>query len=421
MPRPVRATDEASTRAAFAAGMAGLRAGRTTEMAAAIRDHLLGHVMPFWDERAWEESTGSLCTCIDDRGVVQSRDKWLWSQWRAVWVYSRLFRTVETRAVWRTRAERIATFCLEHGWLEKERGWALLLEGDGAVKRGHESTYTDGFAVYGLTELYRATGDTRWADAARSSAEAALAHLAGPRDTLPHFPYEVPPGAKSHGVPMIWSLSLAELGAALDEERYRRKGRELADEVVRDFYRPAEDVVVEFVSLTGEAWSAPRGTAVVPGHVVEGMWFQLHVLDATGDDAERRREAVRLMRRHLELGWDARHGGLTLAIDVHGAAEVGWDLAELKLWWPQTEALYGALLAWRETGDTAWLDWYEKLWRVCLDHFVDWANGEWRQKLNRDLSPWSGVVALPVKDPFHLPRSLILQLELLESSAGRIR
>ena len=45
---------------------------------------------------------------------------------------------------------------------------------------------------------------------------------------------------------------------------------------------------------------------------------------------------------------------------------------------------------------------------------MDWQNGEWRQKLNRDLTPMTTVVALPVKDPFHLPRSLILQIELLE-------
>jgi hypothetical protein len=39
--------------------------------------------------------------------------------------------------------------------------------------------------------------------------------------------------------------------------------------------------------------------------------------------------------------------------------------------------------------------------------------------LNRDLTRWEGVIALPVKDPFHLPRSLILQIELLERMAAR--
>jgi N-acylglucosamine 2-epimerase len=193
----------------------------------------------------------------------------------------------------------------------------------------------------------------------------------------------------------------------------------LADEVMRDFHQTREDLIVEFVALDGTPWPPPRGTAVVPGHAIESMWFQLRVLDLTGDDPARRAEALRLIRRHLEAGWDKPHGGLSLAIDARGAAPVGWDLADLKLWWPQTEALFATLLAWHETGDPEWLDWYERLWKLCLDHFVDWENGEWRQKLNRDLTPWNAVVALPVKDPFHLPRSLILQIELLEGIAPR--
>ncbi len=411
-------SDHAAARAAMGSGIAALREGRTGPMVRALRTHLLGQVLAFWERHAWDERTGSLGTCISDQGVVQSRDKWLWSQWRAVWVFSRLFRTVEPEPRWLDRARRIASFCGRHGWLAETESWALVLDGDGAVKRGRESIYTDAFAVYGLAELHRAAPDAGVAAWARRSAEAALRWLAEPYDTLPHFPYPVPRGAKAHGIPMMWALSFAELGDALDEPRYREAARRLARESMGDFFRPAEDAMVEWVGRDGGPWPAPRGTAVVPGHAIEDMWFQLRVLELTGDNPAVRAEAVRRMRRHLELGWDERHGGISLAVDLHGAEPVGWDFAELKLWWPQTEAMIAVLAAWRETGDASWLDWYERLWMLCLDHFVDWENGEWRQKLNRDLTPWSGVVALPVKDPFHLPRSLILQIEMLGAHSG---
>ena len=77
--------------------------------------------------------------------------------------------------------------------------------------------------------------------------------------------------------------------------------------------------------------------------------------------------------------------------------------------------LFATLLGWQETNDAYWIGRYEQLWELAWQHYVDWTHGEWRQKLNRDLSPFAGTVALPVKDPFHLPRSLILQIELLES------
>ena len=40
--------------------------------------------------------------------------------------------------------------------------------------------------------------------------------------------------------------------------------------------------------------------------------------------------------------------------------------------------------------------------------------GEWRQKLDREGRPFTATVALPVKDLFHLPRVLILCIEVLE-------
>ena len=408
-----------ATMAAIAAGLAGLRAGEIEPMSRALRAHLRDHVMPFWEEHAWEESTGTLCTCIDDDGALRGRDKWLWSQWRAVWVFSRLHRTLNMGSHWLERAERIASCCIRHGWLAREEGWALVLSGDGEVLRGHESTYTDAFAVYGLVELYRAAPSEMTQAIGTRSADAAIRQLEQPYDTLPHFPYPVPAGAKPHGVPMMWSLVLAEVGDAFGEPNYLAVARRLADEVMRDFLRREDGLIVELVGLDGSPWPAPRGTAVVPGHVIESMWFQLRVLEIAGDDPARRAEAMRILRRHLEFGWDTAHGGILLARDADGRAEVGWDHADLKLWWPQTEALFATLLAWSETGEEAWLDWYEQLWRLCLAHFVDWVHREWRQKLNRDLTPWEGVVALPVKDPFHLPRSLILQIELLERLAVR--
>ncbi len=40
--------------------------------------------------------------------------------------------------------------------------------------------------------------------------------------------------------------------------------------------------------------------------------------------------------------------------------------------------------------------------------------GGWRQRLDRPGNPRTEVVALPVKDPFHLLRTAILAVQLLE-------
>lgn len=415
MPFP---SDRRKSRDGWESAYVAMKAGVRAPMAAWLRGHLFDHVMPFWERHAIDDA-GGILTCIDDSGSVLSTEKWLWSQWRAVWVFSHIHNQLDRDPRWLGYARQIADFCLAHGWQEHEEGWALLLSREGKVLRGCESTYVDAFAVYGLTELFRATHDKELLKVARRTADAALCKLSCPRDRMPHFPYPIPAGAKPHGIPMLWSLALAELAEAAGDERYREASAELSAEIRRDFYRGDLDVMVEWTNPAGGVFPGLEGSAVVPGHVIEDMWFQIHAARLRGEMSAGHEIELHLILRHFTLGWDAKDGGgLRLAVDARGGEEVGWKFADTKLWWPQTEALYATLLGWELTGRRDFLECHAKTWRLCLDHYVDWENGEWRQKLDRNLQPLGGVIALPVKDPFHLPRSLILQTELLENKRG---
>ncbi len=144
------------------------------------------------------------------------------------------------------------------------------------------------------------------------------------------------------------------------------------------------------------------------------MWFQLDIAASIGR-RERIPTACALIRRHVEFGWDeAFGGGILLARDARNGAQVAWPCSDLKLWWPHTEALYALLDVYRHNPQSWCLEWYDRILAHCLRHYCDWPNGEWRQNLNRDHTPFVGTVAYPVKDPFHLPRSLMLQIEALE-------
>lgn len=380
-----------------------------------LSDHLMNDIMPFWLRHAVDEA-GGLNTCLDDEGRLVSRDKWLWSQWRAVWVFSRLHRKVDASGRWLALADHVLSFCVEHGWDPSQRGWRLRVAGDGAPLAGCESLYVDAFAIYGLAEHYRATGSQRSASWARRTADAAIERLASPHDAIPHFPYPIPPGARVHGLPMMFSLVLWELGRALDEPRYRDAALALADEVFNDFYRPDRDVILERIAAGGGELPGPEGTAVVPGHAIECMWFQAHIAHGRGD-RDRLAECFRLTRRHLELGWDDDHGGLRLAVDADGRAEVGWAHADTKLWWPHTEALYAVALAHEHTRADWCVSWFDQLADYSFNHYPH-PQGEWRQKLDRRGRPITDVVALPVKDPFHLPRALLLTIGSLDRRAA---
>lgn len=56
--------------------------------------------------------------------------------------------------------------------------------------------------------------------------------------------------------------------------------------------------------------------------------------------------------------------------------------------------------------------WYEKVHEWSFSHFSMAGTGEWLQRLDRAGNPVTETIALPVKDPFHLPRAAILICQL---------
>ena len=79
------------------------------------------------------------------------------------------------------------------------------------------------------------------------------------------------------------------------------------------------------------------------------------------------------------------------------------------------ETLYASLLFYSLTGDEQYMRIHDKTLDYVRNHFInpDKETGEWIQILTREGLPQDKVVALPVKDPFHITRNLLLICELL--------
>jgi N-acylglucosamine 2-epimerase len=370
---------------------------------------LLDDIIPWWMRHAVEPG-GCINNCIEDDGKVINRDRWSWSQWRAVWVFSALYNRIEQRSEWLDVGTNICRFLTTHGTLPNGH-WPLLLGEDGTVKMGYESIYADGFALYGLVELWRATKDDLLIEAAMSTFRATEQALNA--DTPPPaYPYPIPEGRMPHGVSMMFSLAYGELAQVTGDPAVQAAADLHHHRVMDTFLRPDRGLVLEWLNTDGTEAPPPEGTAVNPGHAIESMWFQIHIAQTRGDTTTVDR-AIAAVKRHLEIGWDAEYDGLFLAVDADGAEEIGWKFADTKLWWPHTEALYASLLAYEHSQDPAILEWHDRIHDYTFTHFPNKDHGEWHQKLDRHGQPITEVVALPVKDPFHLPRALIYCIDVL--------
>lgn len=382
---------------------------RFADLLAIYRAELLERTIPFWLTHALDRQNGGIFTCISDQGHVTSTDKYMWSQLRAIWTFAALYNRIEARAEWLDVAQQLFEFVRRVGRDEHGR-WVFAVDAHGGVLQGATSIYADGFALYGLTELARATGDQAALSLALETYENVQARLARP-GSYESAPYPVPPGGKAHGISMIFSLAFHELGLLLNDESILAAGLHHAEEVMTAFLRPEQGLVYEFVNLDGTLIDSPQGRAIVPGHAIESMWFMIHIY-TYWENQTRIQEAVTAIRKHIAYGWDEPLGGILLARDVAGG-EPWWPFAESKLWWPHTEALYALLLAYaRENGNWA-LRWFERVHNYAFKQYPVPGYGEWTQKLDRYGQPFTQTVALPVKDPFHLPRALIYCIDVL--------
>ena len=75
------------------------------------------------------------------------------------------------------------------------------------------------------------------------------------------------------------------------------------------------------------------------------------------------------------------------------------------------------MLAYQVSGEAWCLDWYWRVHDWAFAHLPDTEHGEWFQRLDRQGRPLEEGIALPVKDPFHLPRAVIYLIDVLDSLA----
>lgn len=421
------------------------------DLAAFYRAHLEEVILPFWLDRTLDEERGGLFNCVDDvSGARVSDDKFVWSQARWAWTAAHAARLADRGLVavdagrLRRHARQTADFLLEHAFLGAEGGGrgnvAYLLSADGEKReflpgKGHDiSFFADCFVTLALTGVARATGETSYLSEALGVYTSVRRRLASGK--VRSEPYPLPLGARAHAWPMIMLNVAQELERALKAVGDERAGALTADaladmdSVLNDFVRP--DALVAEVLVPGDD-SSLLARHVTPGHAIESMWFVMEQALNHG-----RRDAVAkakdVIAASYAAGWDREHGGLfryvvPAAGGGEGAAPAGQhqgtpegpfgrlivDTWDSKIWWPHSETLYATLLAAEATGDEKMRALHDEAFAYTFATFPnpDGSVGEWIHIRDRRGQPLQKVVGLPVKDPYHVTRNLLLLVELL--------
>lgn len=395
-------------------------------------DKIENDFVPYWIRFIDEEHGGIMNSISNDGTRLLSENKYTWSIGRWLWILSHLYTLrrdgyisspdLDSLSRWMDQSYSFLVDKSIYGGYE----CAFLLDREGRILEGDTSIYADCFALIGISRYLLIKGRMDGVIIADKLFDSILDRIER-RDFLTQ-PYPIPKGYEVHAVPMILVNTFDEY-SAMKEALGQDRGRSVTASsrcvlyILDDLYDPVRHVIHEHVQEGCDMSNRMLDRHINPGHVLEDAWFWIEHLQRHGGLEENLGKIGSIVKSIFSIGWDKEHGGLFRFVDIDGGMPHGEligtpyeklviDTWDMKLWWPHSESLYIFPLMYSLTGDVEYERLYEKAADYSFTVFPDRKHGEWIQIRQRDGSPVDKVVALPVKDPFHILRDFIKLADL---------
>jgi len=372
----------------------------------------LNRCADFWIKNGWDHVNGGVYTCLDRYGKVYSTDKSVWMQGRCAWTFSYLCKVYGIRQEWLDFAKSCLDFMEEH-CINREAGNRMYftVTADGKPLRQRRYFFSEGFYAVANAEYYALTGEPIHLDRARAAYEIFWQLYQGlNEDPTGMGPKTIPEtrSGRSLALPMIY-LNICSVLRRCDPAHtaeYDERSAICVNDIFTYHHKPELGCTLENVGLGGEfRGDVTEGRIVNPGHDIECSWFLMEYANHMNDQ-QLHQKAQDVFNYAIKAGWDHEYGGLLYFIDCKGLPPEAYE-HDMKLWWPHNEILIASMMAYRDTGNEAYYDWFTKTLDYCRKVFADPENGEWYGYLRRDGKPtMPSTKGSTFKGPFHLPRAL---------------
>ncbi len=375
-------------------------------------DQELGSILRYWMRAMPDEQQGGFIGRIDENNDSHpDAPKGLVLNCRILWTFSAVWRQTGNRML-RPVAARAYDY-INTWFVDRDCGglfWSLHASGEPLNTR--KQIYGQAFALYGISEYYRATGDQAVLD--QAIAVYRLIEKYG-GDPLHQGYFE----AFSRNWSPLDDLRLSEKDAnehkttntnlhvleaytnlyyAWPDAALRQRIGLLLEVFIRHIVDPSTGHLRLFFT---EDWQ-PRSTLISYGHDIEAAWLLYAAALAIEDEhwiAQTRSLTIRMATAATE-GLD-EDGGLWYERE-------GGQLTREKHWWPQAEAMVGFFYAWRISGDRLWLDRSMAAWEFVKNQLRDPKGGEWYWGVRADGTTMPGQDKVGFwKCPYHNSRACL--------------
>jgi len=399
------------------------RGAELAALASSTEQELKGDILPFWMKYTRNAENGGYYGLIKaDMTVRKGANRGALLTSRILWTFSAAYRTYHDPAYL-----EMATWAyrdlMDHFRDTESGGIFWTITADGKPVDSHKQIYGQVFAVYALSEYYRATGEKPALDEAIAIYNLIEAHArdhkyggynealdrkwgrlaAGERNLLGDAP-------KSQNSHIHILESYTELLRVWPDPGLLANQRELIDMTVRHIIDPRTHHLILFMK---DDWT-PLSDAVSYGHDIELSWLLVEAAKVVGDPAlvaQVKPISLDIARVTLAEGVDP-DGGVLSEGGPHGYTHTS------KEWWEQAEAVVGFLNAYQISGDARYLDASRRSWDFIQAKFIDRKYGDWNNMVKRD----GTLIPLPKvslwKCPYHSGRCCMEVIERVRELTG---
>ena len=414
-----------------------------------MQDVLEQNILHFWQTKMVDHENGGFYGRIDANEVLhRDAEKGAILNARILWTFSAAYRVLGNPE-YLEMATYAKEYFIEH-FIDKEYGgvyWSLDYKGNPLNTR--KQFYAIGFALYGMSEYARATGDKEALECALRLFDAIEEHALDPlyngyieaqtRDWQPIADMRLSPLDANFPKSQNTHLHIIEPYANLYrtlKAQYPDNPETLGASKFTPDYAPivsqedlfrVEHALRNIINIFTDHilnpetshldlffemdWTRGAGHLESYGHDIECSWLMHEAALVLGDKEvlEKMEPIVRMVAKASEKG--LRPDGSMIHEANLSTGHVDDDLH----WWVQAENVVGWYNIYQHFDDEAALDKAFRCWEYIKDQIIDWENGEWHWSRHPDgtLNTVDDKAGF-WKCPYHNGR---MCLEIIERSA----
>lgn len=356
-----------------------------SEMERCLKDEIL----PFWMERMSDGKGGFYGRITGDGLVVADAPRGAVMYGRILWAFSSAYRILGNPE-YLEYAEQARKWILDRFFDPEYGGVYWSVSADGMPLDTKKQSYAIGFAIYGLSEHHRATGDHVSLDYAVRLYHSLEEHMRD-RSLGGYFEaaamdwsdlHDVRLSGKDKNAPKTMNTHLhiiepyTNLYRVWPDPGLRARLFDLTDIFLDKICSPSSGHLGLFFD---EKWNDMSDGMVSYGHDIEASWLLAETALVLGDGklSEKVNSRCRLIADAALEGY-MPDGSLA----YEGFADGHKDCE--RHWWVQAECVVGLVWLCAVHGETSFLPMIEKTWDYIKTHLVDRSGGEWFWSMRPD-------------------------------------